>query len=54
MMSGAVYAPPSIGLPFIAVIFSADEIIATKVTLTEQEGQRWVNLIIANDQDDDA
>ena len=54
MMSGAVYVPPSIGLPFVAVIFSADEIIATKATPTAEEGQRWVNLIIESDQDDDA
>ena len=54
MMSGAVYSPPSIGLPFVAVIFSAGEIIATKATPTEEEGRHWVNLIIANDQDDDA
>jgi hypothetical protein len=54
MMSGAVYAPPSIGLPFVAVIFSANEIIATKATLTAEEGHQWVNLIILGDEDDDA
>lgn len=54
MMSGAVYSPPSIGLPFIAVIFSAGEIIATKATRTEEKGRQWVNLIIASDEDDDA
>ena len=54
MMSGAVYAPPVIGLPFVAVIFSSSEIIATKATPTAEEGQQWVNLIIASDVDDDA
>lgn len=54
MMSGAVYSPPSIGLPFIAVIFSAGEIIATKANHTEEDGKQWVKLIIANDEDDDA
>lgn len=54
MMSGAVYSPPSTRLPFVAVIFSASEIIVTTATPTEQEGRQWVNLIIASDQDDDA
>ena len=54
MMSGAVYAPPAIGLPFVAVIFSGGEIIATKTTPTAEDGQQWVNLIIASDVDDDA
>ena len=54
LMSGAVYAPPVIGLPFVAVIFSSSEIIATKATPTADDGQQWVNLIIASDVDDDA